>query len=98
MILVIDNYDSFTYNLVHLAGRETDDLEVVRNDDLTVADVAARDPDGILISPGPGIRRRPASRSRSSGSSARRPPSWASASGTRPSGRSTAGPSPRPTS
>ncbi|MCS3626669.1 anthranilate synthase/aminodeoxychorismate synthase-like glutamine amidotransferase [Salinibacter ruber] len=54
MILVIDNYDSFTYNLVHLAGRETDDLEVVRNDDLTVADVAARDPDGILISPGPG--------------------------------------------
>ena len=54
MILVIDNYDSFTYNLVHLAGRETDELEVVRNDDLTVADVADRDPDGILISPGPG--------------------------------------------
>ncbi|WP_103019128.1 anthranilate synthase component II [Salinibacter altiplanensis] len=54
MILVIDNYDSFTYNLVHLAGRHTDDLEVVRNDDLTVAEVADRAPDGILISPGPG--------------------------------------------
>lgn len=54
MILIIDNYDSFTYNLVHLVGRHTDDLEVVRNDDLTVAEVAEMDPDGILISPGPG--------------------------------------------
>ena len=54
MILVIDNYDSFTYNLVHLVGRHTDDLEVVRNDDLTVAEVADLTPDGILISPGPG--------------------------------------------
>ena len=54
MILIIDNYDSFTYNLVHLVGRHTDDLEVVRNDDMTVAEVAEMDPDGILISPGPG--------------------------------------------
>jgi anthranilate synthase/aminodeoxychorismate synthase-like glutamine amidotransferase len=54
MILIIDNYDSFTYNLVHLVGRHTDDLEVVRNDDRTVAEVAEMDPDGILISPGPG--------------------------------------------
>jgi anthranilate synthase/aminodeoxychorismate synthase-like glutamine amidotransferase len=54
MILVIDNYDSFTYNLVHLVGRHTDDLEVVRNDDLAVAEVADLDPNGILISPGPG--------------------------------------------
>ncbi len=54
MILVIDNYDSFTYNLVHLVGRHTDDLEVIRNDDRTVEEVAALDPDGILISPGPG--------------------------------------------
>ena len=54
MILIIDNYDSFTYNLVHLVGRHTDDLEVVRNDDMTVAEVAELDPDGILISPGPG--------------------------------------------
>ncbi|MFO8099918.1 MAG: aminodeoxychorismate/anthranilate synthase component II [Salinibacter sp.] len=54
MILIIDNYDSFTYNLVHLVGRHTDDLEVIRNDDWTVEDVEAADPDGILISPGPG--------------------------------------------
>jgi anthranilate synthase/aminodeoxychorismate synthase-like glutamine amidotransferase len=54
MILIIDNYDSFTYNLVHLVGRHTDDLEVVRNDDRTVAEVADLHPDGILISPGPG--------------------------------------------
>jgi len=54
MILIIDNYDSFTYNLVHLVGRHTDDIEVVRNDALSVDDVRAMAPDGILISPGPG--------------------------------------------
>ena len=54
MILVIDNYDSFTYNLVHLVGRHTDDVEVVRNDVLSVADVRAKAPEAILISPGPG--------------------------------------------
>lgn len=54
MILVIDNYDSFTYNLVHLVGTHTDDLEVVRNDAWTVDDVRERKPQGILISPGPG--------------------------------------------
>jgi anthranilate synthase/aminodeoxychorismate synthase-like glutamine amidotransferase len=54
MILVIDNYDSFTYNLVHLIGQHTDELEVVRNDALTVENVREMAPDGILISPGPG--------------------------------------------
>ena len=54
MILVLDNYDSFTYNLVHLLGAHTDDIEVVRNDALTIEDVRAKAPDGILISPGPG--------------------------------------------
>ncbi|HEX9952563.1 MAG TPA: aminodeoxychorismate/anthranilate synthase component II [Rubricoccaceae bacterium] len=54
MILVVDNYDSFTYNLVHLVAMETDDVQVVRNDAVSVADVAAMAPDGILISPGPG--------------------------------------------
>ncbi len=54
MILVIDNYDSFTYNLVHLVGTHTEDLEVVRNDAWTVDDVRERKPQGILISPGPG--------------------------------------------
>ena len=54
MILIIDNYDSFTYNLVHLVGEHTDDLEVIRNDDKTIAEVEAMAPNGILISPGPG--------------------------------------------
>jgi anthranilate synthase component 2 len=54
MILILDNYDSFTYNLVHLVGRHTDDLRVVRNDALTVDDVRDLAPDGLLISPGPG--------------------------------------------
>lgn len=54
MILIIDNYDSFTYNLVHLVGAHTDELKVVRNDALTVDDVREMAPEGILISPGPG--------------------------------------------
>lgn len=54
MILVIDNYDSFTYNLVHLVGAHTDDLEVIRNDVLSVDEVRERNPQGVLISPGPG--------------------------------------------
>lgn len=54
MILIIDNYDSFTYNLVHLVGSQTDEVEVVRNDALTVDEVSRMAPDGILISPGPG--------------------------------------------
>ena len=54
MIIVIDNYDSFTYNLVHLVGAHTEDLEVIRNDVLTVEEVLEKKPSGILISPGPG--------------------------------------------
>ena len=54
MILIIDNYDSFTYNLVHLVGRHTEDLKVVRNDVITVEEVRELAPGGILISPGPG--------------------------------------------
>ncbi len=54
MIFVLDNYDSFTYNLVHLLGEHTDDIAVERNDALTVDEVRALDPDGIVISPGPG--------------------------------------------
>ena len=54
MILVVDNYDSFTYNLVHLVAGETDDVRVVRNDAVTLAEVREMAPAGILISPGPG--------------------------------------------
>ena len=54
MILVIDNYDSFTYNLVQYLGELGAAVEVHRNDAITVAGIAARAPEGILISPGPG--------------------------------------------
>ncbi len=54
MILVIDNYDSFTWNLVHLVARTQADVKVIRNDEWSVDHVMAARPDGILISPGPG--------------------------------------------
>lgn len=54
MILVIDNYDSFTYNLVQFLGEMGADLQVVRNDLLTIADIRAMEPTHIVISPGPG--------------------------------------------
>jgi anthranilate synthase component 2 len=52
-VLVIDNYDSFTWNLVHLLGPLVDDVEVVRNDALTTDDILADAPDAIVLSPGP---------------------------------------------
>ena len=53
-ILVIDNYDSFTYNLVQLLGGKNRELLIVRNDDTTLEQVSDYNPDKILISPGPG--------------------------------------------
>jgi anthranilate synthase/aminodeoxychorismate synthase-like glutamine amidotransferase len=53
MILVLDNYDSFTYNLVQYLGETGAAIEVRRNDQVTVAEVAAMQPERILISPGP---------------------------------------------
>lgn len=53
MILVIDNYDSFTYNLVHYLGELGAELEVVRNDKISLEEIREKDPDAILISPGP---------------------------------------------
>ena len=53
MILVIDNYDSFTYNLVQYLGELGADLVVHRNDDITVEDVGALRPDAVVLSPGP---------------------------------------------
>lgn len=50
---MLDNYDSFTYNLVQYLGELGAELEVARNDKTTVADVLARQPDGIVVSPGP---------------------------------------------
>ena len=53
MILVIDNYDSFTYNLVQYLGELGADVEVVRNDAITLDEIEARAPERIVISPGP---------------------------------------------
>jgi len=54
MILVIDNYDSFTYNLVQYLGELGEELMVRRNDEITVGEIEANLPSRILISPGPG--------------------------------------------
>lgn len=54
MVLVIDNYDSFTYNLVQYLGELGEDVRVYRNDRITLEEIAAHKPDHIVISPGPG--------------------------------------------
>lgn len=54
MILLIDNYDSFSYNLVQLAGSINPDIKVIRNDEFTVSEIIKLDPSHIIISPGPG--------------------------------------------
>ena len=54
MLALIDNYDSFTYNLVQYFGELGADVRVFRNDSLTVAELAALNPDYLVISPGPG--------------------------------------------
>jgi anthranilate synthase component 2 len=54
MILVIDNYDSFTYNLVQSLGKKTQDILVKRNNELTSDEIAHLAPRGIVLSPGPG--------------------------------------------
>ena len=53
MVLVIDNYDSFTYNRVQYLGELGADLEVVRNDAETVDELLAREPERVIVSPGP---------------------------------------------
>ncbi len=53
MILMLDNYDSFTYNLVHYLGELGEDVEVYRNDKITVEQIEQADPEIIMISPGP---------------------------------------------
>ena len=54
MILVIDNYDSFTYNLVQIVGKRTKDIRVIRNMDMSVDEISSLAPRGIILSPGPG--------------------------------------------
>lgn len=54
MILLIDNYDSFSYNLVQYIGSIEPDIKVIRNDQCTLDEIEAMKPQGIVISPGPG--------------------------------------------
>ena len=54
MILLIDNYDSFSYNLYQYIGEIDADIKVIRNDEMTVDEICALHPDRIILSPGPG--------------------------------------------
>ncbi|MCA9946793.1 MAG: aminodeoxychorismate/anthranilate synthase component II, partial [Anaerolineales bacterium] len=54
MLVVIDNYDSFTYNLVQYLGELGQEIKVFRNDQVTLEEIRALNPDHIVISPGPG--------------------------------------------
>ena len=54
MILLIDNYDSFSYNLYQLIGEIEPEIRVIRNDEMTVDQIRELSPDGIILSPGPG--------------------------------------------
>ena len=54
MILLIDNYDSFSYNLYQYVGEIEPDIKVIRNDELTTDEIKALKPDRIILSPGPG--------------------------------------------
>ena len=53
MIVLIDNYDSFSYNVYQLIGSVEPDIKVVRNDEYTVKEIAAMRPEALIISPGP---------------------------------------------
>ena len=53
MILLIDNYDSFTYNLYQFIGIFNSDIKVVRNDKITIEEIEELDPESIVVSPGP---------------------------------------------
>lgn len=55
MILLIDNYDSFTYNLYQYIGEIYENIKVVRNDEICLEDIESLNPQGIILSPGPGI-------------------------------------------
>ena len=53
MVLMIDNYDSFTYNVVQYCRELGADLKVIRNDEMTIDEIKALDPEKIILSPGP---------------------------------------------
>lgn len=79
MILLIDNYDSFSYNLYQLIGEIDPDIRVIRNDEMTVEEIEAMKPDRIILSPGPGRPEDAGVIWRRRGRWERKSPSWASA-------------------
>ena len=54
MILLIDNYDSFSYNLFQLIGEIEPDIKIIRNDEMTIEEIKKLNPSRIILSPGPG--------------------------------------------
>lgn len=79
MIVLIDNYDSFSYNLYQLLGQFDPDITVIRNDEKTVEAIEAMRPDHLIILPDRAVRPMPVSANRPSATSPARSPSWASA-------------------
>lgn len=61
MILLIDNYDSFTYNLFQYIGTFTSDIQVVRNDKITIQDIRELKPEKLFFHRAPKVRRKPVS-------------------------------------
>lgn len=60
MIVLVDNYDSFTWNLVQMPAFLQEEIRVIRNDEMPPDAILALEPDAILISRGPAVRKRPA--------------------------------------
>lgn len=90
MILLIDNYDSFSYNLYQLVGSLNPDIQVVRNDAVTVEDIRRMHPSHLILSPGPAGPRMRGCASPRRGSWRANSPSWGCAWVTRPSARPSA--------
>lgn len=87
MLLMIDNYDSFTYNVVQYLGELGAEVKVVRNDELTIAEIEALKPERIVVSPVRARRPKPAFPSKPSNTLPANCRSSASASATSPSVR-----------
>jgi len=83
MLLMIDNYDSFTYNLVQYFAELGADVVVHRNDEITVGQIAKLNPQHIVVSPARARRTKPVFRSQRSRNSPARSPSWVCASATK---------------
>lgn len=96
MIVLIDNYDSFSYNLYQLIGQLNPDIKVIRNDDMTVENLEGLHPDHLIIRRGRVGRRMPGFVNRPSAILRERSLSSASAWAIRPFVKSTAAPLPTP--